>query len=415
MLAAAPARGGDAPGLASEVDRLLAELASDDYAVREAARTRLAAVARDAREQLVARRDDPDPEVRRTIAGLLAALGEPDGPPAPRGALEDLGLVTFEAAGTLAEVLARWEAEVGGRVTVPAASAGTPSRVAVRGAPYFAALDAILAPAGLDVRDGFDEAGVAAAVPRPAGGPRPPTAAAGPFRLDLASVAVERFFAPAERREPRFGVRLSWAPTVHVTSLTSPKVKRAVDAAGVTLTGLPMATTYGIGRARWTQAEVRLVAVTGPLAERLATLDLEAELRVRSGGMAVAFEDLAPEVLPAIRTAGTGGPKAETRVTLTAFGPDPDHGGYLVADLTVALARGVPADSVTVSMETPGEGVRPLYDLSNRIAAADGTVRIRVRTLGTAGAGKGRVLRVAWYTREQEMVVPFAWTDVPLR
>ncbi len=417
-IATAPARGGDAPGLASEVDRLLTQLASDDYAAREAARTRLAAVARDARDQLVARRDDPDPEVRRTIAGLLAALGEPDGPPVPAGTLGDLGLVTFEASGTLTEVLARWEAEIGGRVTVPATAGATPTKVAVRRVPFFRALDEVLAPAGLDVRDGFDEAGVAVAAPRAAATARPPWAAVGPFRLDLASVAVERFFAPRERREPRFGVRLLWSPAVHVTSLTSPKVKRAVDAAGVVLTAVPMATTYGIGRVRWAQAEVRLGAVEGALADRLSVLDLDADVRVRSDGLAVAFEDLSPEVLPAIRTAGGGGPagaKGETRVTLTAFGPDPDHGGHLVADLTAALARGVPPDSVAVMLETPGEGVRPLYDLSNRIAAADGTVRIRVRTPGAAAVVPGRTLRVAWDTKEQELVVPFSWTDVPLR
>ena len=240
----------------------------------------------------------------------------------------------------------------------------------------------------------------------------------GPFRLDLASVGVERFFAPRERREARFGLRLAWSPAVHVTSLASPKVKRAVDAGGVVLAGLPMAVTYGIGRTRWTQAEVRLAPVEGALAERLASLDLEALVRVRSGGQAVAFEDLSPGVLPAHRTAGPpGGPpgKGETRVTLTAFGPDPDHGGHLVADLTVALARGVPPDSVSVLLETPGEGARPLYDLSNRIAAADGTVRIKVRTPGAAGPVAGRTLRVVWYTKEQELTVPFTWTDVPLR
>lgn len=397
------------------MERLLAQLASDDYAVREAARTRLAAVARDARDLLAARRDDPDPEVRRTVAALLGALGEPEGPPVPTGSLGDLGLVTFEAAGTLAEVLSRWEAEVGGRVTVPPSAAATAVRVAVRRVPYFRALDEVLAPAGLDLRDGFDEAGVATAVPRAAGDARPPWSAVGPFRLDLASVSVERFFLPRERREPRFGVRLAWSPAVHVTSLSAPKVRRAVDGGGAVLAGVPMATTYGIGRVRWTQAEVRLAAVDGPLADRLTTLDLDAEVRVRSGGLAVAFDDLAPEVLPAIRTAGTGGPKGETRVTLNGFGPDPDHGGYLVADLTAALARGVPPDSVVVMMETPGEGVRPLYDLSNRIAASDGTVRIRVRTPGAAGAAKGRILRVAWYTKEEEMVVPFSWADVPLR
>jgi hypothetical protein len=68
-----------------------------------------------------------------------------------------------------------------------------------------------------------------------------------------------------------------------------------------------------------------------------------------------------------------------------------------------------------VSLETPGEGSRPLYDLSNRIAASDGTVRIRVRTPGAVASDKARTLRVAWYTREEELSIPFALGEVPLR
>lgn len=409
-------RGADAPeGLAPEVDRLLGQLASDDYAVREAARARLAALARDARSLLAARRDDPDPEVRRTVAGLLAALGEPEGPPVPTGSLGDLGLVTFAAEGTLADVLAAWEERVGGRVTVPPTSGATPVKVAVERVPYFRALDAVLAPAGLDVPDGFDEAGGAVAAPRPAG-PAAPSAASGPFRLDVASVAVERSFRPKERREPTVRLRLSWSPAVHVTSLSTPKVVRAIDSAGAVLAGVPVQTIYGVGRARWAQPEVRLAAVEGALGERLETLDLRVDVRVRSGGQAVTFDDLRPATLPAVRTvAGGGGTATDTKVTLTTFGPDPDHPGFVVADLTAALARGVPADSVVVLLETSGEGARPLYDLSNRIAASDGTVRIRVRSPGVAAEGKGRALRVAWYTREEEIAVPFALAGVPLR
>lgn len=416
LLAAAPARGGDAPeGLAREVDRLLGQLASDDYAVRETARTRLAAVARDARSLLVARRDDPDPEVRRTVASLLASLGEPEPPPVPTGVLGNLGRVTFRAEGTLAEVLARWTAEIGGRVTVPADAAATPVKVAVEDVPYFRALDAVLAAARLDVPDGFDEAGNAVATPRAAGSAAPASAASGPFRLDVTSVAVERTFRPRERREPTVRLRLSWSPAVHVTSLSSPKVVRAVDAAGTVLNGVPMQTMYGVGRQRSAQPEVRLAAVEGPLADRLEALDLRVELRVRSGAEGVTFEDLRTTALPAVRTgAGTASAPA-TKVTLTSFGPDPDHAGYVVADLTAALARGVPPDSVVVMLETPGEGVRPLYDLSNRIAASDGTVRIRVRTPGALAEPGGRILRVVWYTKEEELAVPFSLLDVPLR
>ena len=73
------------------------------------------------------------------------------------------------------------------------------------------------------------------------------------------------------------------------------------------------------------------------------------------------------------------------------------------------------ATLVVVMLETPGEGVRPLYDLSNRIAASDGTVRIRVRTPGALAEPGGRILRVVWYTKEEELAVPFSLLDVPLR
>src|SRR5204862_4665018 len=86
FLAAVPARGvaaGDPPipageeAMKKEVDRLLSEVASDKFETREAARKRLLSIARAARSALEARREDPDPEIRRTVRTLLEALGQP--------------------------------------------------------------------------------------------------------------------------------------------------------------------------------------------------------------------------------------------------------------------------------------------------------------------------------------------------
>src|SRR5262245_1772486 len=86
-IGAGTARAGDGTGAPSppareEVDRWLSELGSERFEVREAARRRLQAVAASVREALVARRDDPDPEVRRTVRALLEGLGGDETSPA---------------------------------------------------------------------------------------------------------------------------------------------------------------------------------------------------------------------------------------------------------------------------------------------------------------------------------------------
>lgn len=396
------------------MDRLLRALASDDYAAREAARVRLAALAPAAREQLAARRDDPDPEIRRTVTLLLAALGEGEPPAASAESIGALGLVTFRASGPVGEVLARFAAEVGGSVTLPGDVASREVRVEVERVPFFAALDAVLEPVGLDVPYGFDDAGALSAGPRPEGGA--PPAFAGPFRLDVTSAVGERTLRPASRRDLSLRLRLAWAPTVQVTTVHAPRIVRALDGAGAALVGVPMQTVYGVGGGRWTPIEVRFAPTASALTDRLDLVELTVEVRLRSEGQGVRFDDLTGDRLPAARSvpAPSGG-AGETRVTLASFAADVERAGWGVADLVVSAAQGVPVESVAVVLDEDGAGAKVLADHASRIVAADGTLRLRVRTPVAPGSAGGRALRVLWYGREASVTVPFTLRDIPLR
>lgn len=409
-------RGEDAPpDVGAEVDRLLSSLASDDYEVREAARKRLSTLARVAADRLKARRDDPDPEIRRAVEALLASIGEPDAPEAPEGRLGSLGLVTFAAEGTLEDVLARFARDVGGTVRVTPAMAPTPVKAAFERVPYFDAVAALLSPAQAELADGFDEAGQALASAR-AGSPALPTACAGPFRVEVESVTTVRSLRPQVRPRWTLGLRLFWAPSAQVVTFQSPTVVRAVDPAGRPLRGVESGTTtYGVGGGRrLASTQLTLDAGESEEAAVLAELELRLRARLRHGLQAAEFPALAPDALPVSQTVPVADGRA-VKVTVESASEDPDRPGWAAVALTLVLPSGVPAESVQAVLLLPDGGTRPLIDLSSRVSAADGTLKLTLRAPGTPGGGAGRTLRVAWATREEEIPVSFVLRGVPLR
>jgi len=418
------ARAGDDPAgeaARGEAERLLVQLASDDFAVREAARKRLAALARPARSVLEAHRTDADPEVRRTVLALLAGLGGAEEPAAPTGELGSLGRVSLAATGTLAEALARFEAEASGHVRVPASASGVPVQLTIVDRSYFDALDAILGAADLELGDGFDEAGQALATPRVRGETAPPSTSEGPFRLEVESVSARRTIKGGQR--PRFGVvvRALWSPAVQVISFQQPAVVRALDAAGKSFRsgdgGPP--TYYGVGGGqRQTSFTLSLDPVDAQEPDRLALLELVAPFRVRHGRQAASFRDLAPGHLPETQKiplpAGTV-PAGATEVTLEAFGPDPERAGVSLGTVRALLPRGVPADSLGATLEAADGALRPMIESSTRMSGSDGVVKMTFRTIGAATAGPWKSLRISWTTKEEEIPVRFILRDVPLR
>jgi len=407
-------------GLDAEVDRLLGAVASDDYAVREAARGKLALLARAAKVRLLARKDDPDPEIRRTVAALLASVDAGAEAAPPLADLGEIGLVTLAASGTLREVLARYEASTGARVRVPSALLEARAKVDVAAMPSFAMLDAILEPHDLEVPDGFDEAGQGTASPR-GGRPGPPSAVAGPFRCEVESISTTKMLRGGGRPRYVLGLRLAWTPAVQVTAYTQPTGPAAVDDTGATLSSVDAGnTTFGIGGSRrMTTISLTLEAPGTGGVERLASLEVRLRLRIRHGRQSHRFGDLAPEHLPAVASVpappGTPGAGASTRLTLESFAPDPDRRGWVLGSLSTILAPGFPPEGLSAALETSEGVLRPMFDHASRIAGANGVVKLSLRAVGSGGDTGPKAIVAAWYTREEEIPVTLVLRGIPLR
>jgi hypothetical protein len=399
------------------VDALLRDAASDDYSVREAARARLERIAGRARPLLEARREDPDPEVRRTVESLLEGMGASEPPTPAPGALGRLGLVDFRSEGPLAEALARWEREVGGRVQLAGEPPVAPAKVAVEGAPYFRALGDLLAASGLDVPEGFDEAGQAQAAARrdPAA---PPGAASGPFRLDCEAVTTTRTFRPGVRPRHSLSLRLLWSPQVQVPSFQTPEVVRAVDERGGAFRGADgRGATYGLGGGRRLAGlQLTLDPEEGTEGDRVAVLEVSMRIRARHAPQEVVFGALAGEQpWPRSQTVPAADGRGATKVTLESFGPDPEREGWAMGVVTAVLARGVPPESVGAAVQTADGGRRALVELGSRVAGSDGVLRLTVRAPGLDGSSPPEAVRVFWWTREDDFAVPFRLENIPLR
>jgi hypothetical protein len=414
-----PAAEADAAAQALErtVERLLADLASDDFAVREKARERLEGLAPSAHAILLRRKDDPDPEVRRTVRGLLESTTAPQAP-GPAADLSGVGVVTFAATGTLEEVLAKWESVAGGRLRLPASAAGVRVSVDATRRPYFEALDGLLAQAKVETADGFDDAGSGRAVAR--GGTSPsPRAYWGAFRLDVDQVHAIRDFKDAGRMKYALALRAMWSPHVEVVHYAQPTVLAAVDAAGKAwrATDPAVAVHHGAagGRRTWNELRVGLEPPEGPIAKALAEVRVAMRFRVRHARQEIRFEDPAGMALPATRTAPSGGDgPGEVKATLESFGPDPDAHGWSVAGLSVRLPAGVPPERLAVSLDAAGGDPRTMHDRADRVMGSDGVLKLTVRAPGSREEANPRAVRVSWFAREGEATVPFVVKGIAL-
>ena len=424
---AKPARADGPPAAvdpAKEAEALLADLKSDTYDVREAARRRLASVAARVRPVLEAHREDPDPEVRRVVLGLLAGLGASVEPTAPAGELGDLDLVTLRAEGTLVDVLARFDEVAGGRVRLPPAVLASPVSVELVARPYFEALSQILDAARLDVEEGFDDAGQAQAGTRDPTS-TPPVACVGPFRLDVESVSTTKLLRGGGR--PRFvlGLRLLWSPSVQVATYASPSVVSAKDPSGAALVAPdPGHVVFGAGGSkRMTTMALSLEPAGDTPPDRIERLELSLRVRVRRAKAVVEFDAPLEAKGPVVRrlawgAGSTGGSKpgpTSADVTLERFAADPERSGWWVAELTAKLPPGIEPAALSASLVASDGLLRPMFELSSRIAGADGTVRMTVRAASLVAGAEPKAVRVTCFAREEEIPVRFVLTGIPLR
>lgn len=419
------ARAGEEPAAersaASEVEAWIRDLASDAFEVREAARKGLERRGREAPDVLQKHADDADAEVRRTVRALLERLGAVlPVPPAEAANLARVGRVRLHAADRpLGEVLKELGDGLGGSFALDAGEAQKRVRVDVEDAPYFEALEALVAAAGLRAPGAFDGEGRLTLVPGVAGRASAPSAAAGPVRLRVARVAAARSLDGAERRTHTLTLEVHLAPCVQLVSYRAPRVEKAEDAAGRpwrVAGGLAPATTYGVGGdVRRVEANVALEPPEGGGEERLARLDLVLPLRLRHERRAVRFEPLSG--LP--RTVDERGKPAEAgakgSVTLLSVTRAEERKDAWIVDLSAVLASPTGRESADAFLLTADGAKRHVWIAGGRsTTSADGRLHLVGRCFGT-GEAAPTALDVTWFDREGEGELSLHLTDVPLR
>jgi len=416
----------DPPVTREEVARLLADVASDKYQVREAALHRLEAVARAAKPFLVERRDDPDPEVQRTVRRLLVLAGGDDGgvPAVDVAGARAEGLVTLSFRGTLADALRALDAARPGRVRLPPSGGQAAVEIDAKARPYFEVLDGLLARDGLEVADGgFDGAGQASATV-PNGEPLAPPAYDGPFRLDVHSVSSTRTLGRGKATRTTIGLRLRWSPAIQLTSYEPANVVAATDSAGHAYHGVDTQPSGTVGFAPYGRQIGGSFASTLSVAfdlppdsppDRLASVDVRIKATLRRDRREARFDVSGSPTLPA--TVEVPGPERgrTTRVTLESFGPDPDRRVAWNLVSTLVLPKGVGGGAVLPCVELPDGTLRGTYASGSRVVASDGTLRMVERVQGVLPETGPTAVRIVWFEREESVPLVFTLKDVPVR
>lgn len=407
----------------SRMERWLGDLGSPDFEVREAARQGLQQCGASALDLLEARRDDPDPEVRRTVQLLLARLGHTETrPPALPGDLGALGRVTLKARGKAHVLLEALGRPHGASFEIPEESAQVEGEVEVTDAPFFAALDATAASCGLAAPDAFDVGG-RMRLATPEEGEETPWAAVGPLRVRVAEVSSVRTLSPPRRRRYVVVVDLHWVPSVQVRTWRTPEDVEATDVEGRAFeAGSAVRTnvTHGISAsARRTSVSLHLEPVDTGAAdgtERLDTLFFTLPVCLRHDRREVLFAPLADLSLPATRVDAEGGTSPQDdveEVTLRSVTPPDSDRGPWVVDLVARLSGRTARDSLQV-MLVGADGATCAAGAGSRFPSADGTLSLKARAWCRWEEAPVAV-RVTWYQREEEGKVSFTMRDVPLR
>lgn len=405
---------------AREALTLFPELTSASFQAREVARARLAALAPRIRTQLEARRDDPDPEVRRIVLGLLAGLGVSNERAPSASTLSGVDLVTFHAEGRLSDVLARLDQVAEGRVWLPPSAVESPAKIDADALPYFTVLDRLLEASRLELADGFDAAGQAMTTSRDRSIPVP-TAYAGPFRLEVESVSTTKMFKGAGRARITLLFRLIWSPSIQVMTYVAPTAVTGTDSTGTALVVTDQGNLIRLADAARSAVPFTVsFELTGDAQpERIERLELAVRLRVRRGKAQVVFDRPAAGPFPVKRAMniarpGQNAPMAAD-VALEQFGPDPDRPGWWLGAVSARLPSGVAPEGFTAALESSDGLLRPMTERASRITGADGSVRLTLRVLPLPSGAEPAAIRASCYAREEEIPVSFLVTNIPLR
>jgi hypothetical protein len=412
-----------APDVRARIGKWIEDLRADAFGVRETARQQLKQYGLKARDLLEAAKDDEDPEVRRTIRGILdGAGGTPRVPVAAQvadGRFDDVHLVTMEVGdATLEDALRALGEQIGARFEVPESARGTRVTLRAGAEPPFAVLRRLLALGGLRMPEPFDRAGVGSLV-LAGDAPTPPWAASGPILVEATELTVTRPLAA--KAPPRYilTLRMQWIPLVQIAQYGTPRVTKAEDAQGhAFVAGAAMARQvgYGVGSTRqYADVHVHLEPASETFGDALACLEITLpinSLQHDRGEIVLADASRAPVRL------GIDGqealPGAPESVLFESLSRPDDGRGQWVADLVAVLAGEVAQRTLEAALVEAGGRRHPLHVAGGRSRAADGTVRLTARAYGL-GSALPKGIRVAWYRREESGTIAVRLTDVPLR
>lgn len=404
------------PELRAEISQWIEDLRSDEFARRDEARAGLEEHGLRAIDLLRAAQDDEDPEVRRTIRRILDGVAVEEEPVLRPGALDRVGLVSWEAGG-LRAALDHLGEHLGLQISAPDADPGTPVE-AGDAVPTFLALERLAAAAGLTLPSGPDRLGTLDLVAAKEAPAPTPSAHAGPFRLVLTEVTATRVLGPGDRRRYALLFRLEWTPGVQLVQYRMAHVVEALDPEGRAYaagSAMRNRVIHGVSsNALQASVQVHLEPAEEETAERLAVLEIELPLRIRHGLHRLRFETPEDAELPRV-LALDGSVRTDPgpgTVTLQALArPDGGSGGW-VADLTAHLPGVAPQNSLHVVLEK-ADGTALRHTTGGRSRTADGRVELSARLYNQEE--RPQALVAAWFALEEEGVFTFRLEDVPLR
>ena len=418
----------DPPGEEADIATLvrgwIADLRKNEYALRERARESLRARGAEAPEVLREFRDDEDAEVARLVASILADAGGLEPSAAEPGDLGGLGRLRIPV-GEPARSLRHWFDQLAWGKSAPFDLSGIEADREVAlpaGELDWAALYLKL----LEAADARPAAPFAAGVPQiltagEAGAVRLPSAAAGPFVIQVESVTATRVLDGGKPPSYQLGLLVQWPDFVQLVQHEAPHVTRLEAPDGTAFGPLPQAPrmNYGIGTHQSHRAmQVTFARGEEGTGEHLGAIDVRIPVVVRHDMAELSF-DLG-ESLPQCRNGADEevGPGEPGTVRLTAIeAPAEGQRGPWRFEMDAVFGGDLQRQSLRlfVGWEGSEDQMQRIHATSSRPAGADGHVQLSARAWSRGGGRAPVRLLLQWFRQETRGPLEITLEDIPLR
>ena len=414
-----------AEDLKTRFQKWIDDLTSEDFTMREAARTSLRSHAAelDRAGLLATAAEHDDAEVRRTIRSLQSKRSPRVPVDEPRDGDEldfaSIGAVSLSMKKAPVEQLLR---ALGGRFHVPQGLRTNSATIDLRNVSYFVALEKVLSATQLAAVGAPNRAGTVklrAAPPAIEGSTPFPTASSGPIRARIESVSSTKSFGAPALPLYSLKIELDFAPSVALRQFSSPRIVEARDAQGHTFsspTRRARLNTMGVSQGTYRRTiNVALRADSADCGTTLERLTLTFPLRLRHGRREVVFDDL--DNLPTRKDAHGALLKSDKRkgvelrsVEAVGLGP---RGSY-TAEAHAYFKSDVARESASVAIQSADSDWEPMYVTGGRSVSADGMLHMPARVY-RLGPGDPKSVAIAWFEHEDQGTITLRFANVPLR